>query len=178
MGEGPPSTTASILSPRLWRTARACVHGARPVIFALVPVSKPPHLWISFNATRFRGHLIAIVFRRIVSEWGKLTLGLRTMVSGPGQNLEASAFALLSITAIRLANACEATSTGNGSLRLSLIDWSFLRALSFHGSHPRPYTVSVGKATTPPSFTILAALRMSPRCVDKASSAAHHTSLE
>lgn len=138
MREGPPSTTASILSPRLWRTARACVHGARPVIFALVPVSKPPHSLISFNATRFRGHLIAIVFRRTMSEWGKLTLGLRTKVSGPGQNLEANASTRLSITAIRLANDCEATSMGNGLMRLPLIDRSFVMALPFRGSHPKP----------------------------------------
>ncbi len=127
-GEWPPSTTASIVSPNRRRTISAFVHGGPPVMFALVPVRSPPHFRISFNARGLPGHLTAIVFLRLVSNSGKRTLDLATMVSGPGQNLDASALALLSISAICCANFGEETRIGKGFLRLPFMNTSLPRA--------------------------------------------------
>lgn len=137
-GEGPPSTTASILSPRQRRTIVALTQGGCPVRFALVPVRSPPHLLINFNAVRSSGHLTAIVFLPSVSDLGNRTLGSRTKVSGPGQNLEANALARRSITAIRSATLGEATRMGRGFFRLPLTDMTLLRARGLWGSHPKP----------------------------------------
>ena len=137
-GDRPPSMTASIRSPRWRKTIFALVQGGRPVSFALVPVSSPPHLSISLNATSSLGHLTAIVLRPRVSELGNRTLGLTTNVSGPGQNLMVNAFARRSITAIRSATAGGATRIGKGFFRFPLTAMTRLTAREFLGSHPRP----------------------------------------
>jgi hypothetical protein len=137
-GDRPPSTAASILSPKQRKTILALVQGGRPVRFALVPVRTPPHLSISLNATWSSGHLTAIVFRPRVSELGNRTLGLSTSVSGPGQNFDASSLARGSITAIRSATACEATKIGKGFLRFPLTAMTRLTARELLGLHPKP----------------------------------------
>jgi hypothetical protein len=134
----PPSTTASILSSRQRKTILALVQGGRPVMFALVPVSMPPHLSISLNAAWSLGHLTATVFRPRVSELGNRTLGLSTSVRGPGQNLKLNAFARRSITAIRSATTSEVTRIGRGFFRFPLTAMTRLTAREFMGSHPRP----------------------------------------
>jgi hypothetical protein len=138
LGDRPPSTTASILSPRHRKTIFALVQGGYPARFALVPVSRPPHLSISLNAALSLGHLTAIVFRPRVSELGNRTLGLSTNVSGPGQNLEVNALAWRSITAIRSATAGEVTRIGKGFFRFPLTAITRFTAREFLGSHPKP----------------------------------------
>jgi hypothetical protein len=137
-GEGPSSTTASILSPRQRHTIFALVHGGYPVRFALVPVRSPPHLCINLKAISCLGHLTAIVLRPRVSRFGNRSLGLSTNVSGPGQNFDANAIARRSITAIRPAIAVEATRIGNGFFLFPLTAMTRLRARRFRGSHPKP----------------------------------------
>jgi hypothetical protein len=107
-------------------------------MFALVPVSMPPHFSISLNAARSLGHLTATLFRPRVSELGNRTLGLSTNVSGPGQNLELNTFARRSITAIRSAAAGEVTRIGRGFFLFPLTAITRLTAREFMGSHPRP----------------------------------------
>ena len=107
-------------------------------MFALVPVSMPPHFSISLSATWSLGHLTAIVFRPSVSELGNRALGLSTNVSGPGQNFEVNALARRSINAIRFAAAGEVTKIGRGFFLFPLTAMTRLTALELMGSHPRP----------------------------------------
>lgn len=160
-GARPPSTTASMPSPKRRRTIAELMQGGCPVIFALVPVRSPPHFRTSCSVVSFLGHLRAIVLRPLVNSLGKCTFSLTTIVNGPGQNVDASVLAFSSITAIRCASLREETRIGIGLTRLPFTENSLLSACGFLGSHPRPYTVSVGKAMSPPRFTIAAALLMS-----------------
>jgi hypothetical protein len=93
---------------------------------------------MSFKATSFLGHLIAIVLLSAPKEREESLLDFNTNVSGPGQNLDAKTLAVAFIVAIRVAILSEETRIGNGFSRLPLTERSFLTALGFRGSQPSP----------------------------------------
>ena len=119
-----------------------------------------PELLISSAATGWLGILIATVPSPPVMESGTLSFFLRIIVSGPGQNFSASTSALSGTSLAKSYNALtSAICTISGlSEGLPLAAYILAEAFASSASAPSPYTVSVGKATSPP------ALRICPAC--------------
>src|SRR3989338_5065131 len=146
---GPPSRTASMRPRRSSTTCCASVGLGFPATFAEGAAMGQPAARINWSATGWSGMRTAAVLRR-------------TSVNGPGQNFFISLRAEDGISATSLPSSlCRATCTMSGlSLGLRLALKILRQARAWKASAPRPYTVSVGKATRPPRRRIAAAFLM------------------
>ena len=151
--ERPPSIISSTISP-IWNATSAAETGAgAPARLALVPVTGPPRSRTirrtrSWSGTR-RATLSPPARARLRYD-GDFRI---TMVSAPGQKRDASAFPSGVSSATRAASACSASRRGSGlSGGRPFTANSRRTAASSPAAAPIPYTVSVGKQTSPPSL--------------------------
>src|SRR3954465_10236841 len=157
--QGPPSTTRSTASPSSSRTCCADVADRRPNRLADGAAIPPPNARNNRCAIGCEGTRTPTVSCPPVTRSLTWAARLNTMVSGPGQNFSASAHAPRGTSAAQyFRSLASATCTITGwSAGRPLAANSFLIAAGFEASAPSPYTVSVGKATSPPSRRIRAA---------------------
>ena len=127
-----------------------------------------PAAFISARAWRLSGTRTATVESPAVTIAGTAPALGSTSVSGPGQNFPISfsaAFGILekSFLALAAEHSCNISGSKRGRPFISKMR---AQASGFRPSAPRPYTVSVGKATTPPAriraaaFLILAGVAL------------------
>ncbi len=153
----PPVRIASILCPSPWATCSAVVALMRPEGLADGAAMGVPAASMSCLARRASGTRRAMVGSPAVTSGAMGAPGLSgvTRVRGPGQNACASDPRTGGISAIFAAAAALARCTISG-LKLGRPLASKIRATarSLFASAPSPNTVSVGKATRPPSWMI------------------------
>src|SRR6266446_6324168 len=170
-GVGPPSRISSMRPSRSSRTCSARVGLGHPERLADGAAMGRPLASISARATGWDGTRAATVSSPPVVMSGTVAARGRTRVRGPGQKRAATSRARRGTRAATLSSAAAlARWTINGLPRgRSLASKIRATARPDWASAPSPYTVSVGKATSPPA-RITSAPRRTP-----ASSASRNT---
>ena len=164
---GPPSRIMSTLAPRSSSTWPAQVGLTRPEMFALGAAIGTPAAARRRRETGCEGTRSAIVSRPAVTSPLTLfrapSLSGSTSVSGPGQNSCASTKAS-SPNSPRSRAASRSATCAISGLNRGRPFASKMRATAFPlvASAPRPYTVSVGNATSPPPRSMRAASAIAP----------------
>ncbi len=149
----PPSRISGILPSISAATCAASVGLGLPDVLALGAAIRQPLSSISASATGCPGIRTATVLSPPVVSRGTLSLPGTITVSGPGQNTSASLPARAAspdATAHRSSNREMCTISGLSEGR-PLAAYIFDAAEAFRASAPRPYTVSVGNATSSPA---------------------------
>ena len=164
-GQGPPSSTISMCAPRLLITCPAVVGLSLPDGFA-DGATKPPGKAaksLSTGVINFGIRTAKVLApSRANGDTEQSCLIGATIVSGPGQNFCAASIAFgdkstWATTSLKEAK-CAISGLKCGRLLTANI---FATAVSFIASAARPYTVSVGNATSPPAFKHSCARMMS-----------------
>ena len=158
--DSPPSIIRSREESLNWRRASSAVVAAFwPLMFALVPVMGLPVFSHSFTAISWLGIRKPAVFNPPVATSGMQSAFSNTIVSGPGQKLEAKTLAKGGTNSEKLFSEEKSwIKIGSGVVgSLCFTSNTFETAMEFVAIPAIPYTVSVGMQTTPPSNSILAA---------------------
>jgi len=160
---GPPSRTRSTSEPRSARTWSARVGLTAPKRFADGAAIPPPSETSSAWAIGCAGTRSPTVSCPPVTSSGTPGARRRTNVSGPGQKCRASRCASSDTSrAHRASHEASARWTMSGCDDGRRLTANRRRsAVRFVASAPSPYTVSVGKATSPPARRISAARSIS-----------------
>jgi hypothetical protein len=114
-----------------------------PERLALVPINAPEQSPNRFKQVGCFGERTPTLLSG-VSIVGTISREERIMVNGPGQKLAAIRLARSVMYARFSASAKLFTKTGIGFVRSPFTSIVLLIADEFRGSHPKPYTVSVG----------------------------------
>jgi len=158
--DSPPSIIRSREESLNWcRASSAVVAAFWPLMFALVPVMGLPVFSHSFTAISWLGIRKPAVFNPPVATSGMQSAFSNTIVSGPGQKLEAKTLARGGTNSEKLFSEEKFwIKIGSGAVGpLCFTSNTFETAMEFVAIPAIPYTVSVGMQTTPPSNSILAA---------------------
>ncbi len=163
--QGLPIKIASTLPSRSLMQCSAVVGLGEPERFALGAATGVPAADISSCAIGSDGKRIATVSSPALTSSGIKSLFGNIIVKGPGQNFSAHFFAesgmfLTSGGSIEISLIC--TISGLSCGRPLAANMRFTAA-PLNASAPSPYTVSVGKATSPPFLIILAACNTAAR---------------
>ena len=144
-------------------TSHALVGLGLPERFALGAAIGHPERFIRSSAALLSGILTATVSSPPVVLSGTPSFFLRTIVSGPGQKLSISAtMSALSIgVSWPMSLALDMWTIIGLSLGLPFASYTLATASASSALAPRPYTVSVGNATSPPLLIISAAILIS-----------------
>ena len=159
MPQLPPSSTAATLPCMSSSTSCALVGLGRPEILADGAAMGQAQARIKSWANLLDGKRTATVSNPALTASGTTLLLLTTSVNGPGQKASISFLALafkpvVSCSISFLSAMCNISGLSLGRPLAAKI---LATAVLFRPSAPRPYTVSVGKATTSPAQISFAA---------------------
>ena len=167
MLHSPPSITASITPSKQASTSPAVLGLFSPEGFADGAASGTPHCFkssIVFGCCGQRSPMVSPPARTIS---GIPFFAFKTIVSGPGQKTSDRKYAAFGTSTQSLSIISEPLTIRLRGL-LSGLPFALKTRFTAASSRPlaaRPYTVSVGTATSPPSFIISAAAEISSQII-------------